>query len=205
MATTLLITRHGTSEHNLDTRVFMGRSPRSRLVEEGRAQARRLAARLARESRPDRIVCSSLPRTAETAEIIAAALGAPPVVAEDGLWELDKGEWEGAMPRPLPAAILADIRRDPFGFRYGNGESYRDVVRRLGPVVDRHIGAHPGETLLFVLHGDVIRAMLHHLLRFPEAHIERFATDPCTLTEFRGEPEAWVLHRFNDGCHLAGP
>ena len=45
--TRILITRHGESEHNLNTRFFMGRSPSSRLTEKGREQARRLGRRLA--------------------------------------------------------------------------------------------------------------------------------------------------------------
>lgn len=36
MTTRIYLTRHGLSEHNLNTEVFMGRSPASRLVEEGR-------------------------------------------------------------------------------------------------------------------------------------------------------------------------
>jgi len=204
MTTTVLITRHGASEHNLTTHLFMGRAPASRLVEAGREQARRLGRRLAREAPPARIVCSSLPRTVETAEIIAALTGDPPVAPEDDLWELSKGDWEGAMPNPPPAAEQARVAADPFGFRYRGGESYADVVARAAPVFDRHLAAPPAGALLFVLHGDVIRALLYHALRFPPERIGAFQTDPCALTEFRAGPEGLHLVRFNDACHL-GP
>ena len=65
--TRILLTRHGQAEHNLNTAFFMGRSPAARLTDQGRDQAKRLGARLAAERLRPRIVCSSLPRTVETA------------------------------------------------------------------------------------------------------------------------------------------
>lgn len=203
--TTLLLTRHGLSEHNLHTDVYMGRSPDARLLPEGREQALRLAARLAREGGVERIVCSSLPRTLETGEAIAKRLGLREVAGEDAFWELSKGTWEGTMPRTrLPDDVQRALDADPFGFRYPQGESYRDVAARVGPAFERWVEASAGLRVLFVLHGDVIRALLYHLLRFAPEKIGDFVTDPCALTEVHCSAGRYHLVRFNDAGHLCG-
>src|SRR5262249_4054661 len=102
MASPVFITRHGQSEHNLETRFYMGRSPASCFAGEGRPQAQRLAERLAGDGRVRHVVASSLPRTVETAQIVATRLGLAPVHTDDAFWELSKGEWEGRMPRHAP-------------------------------------------------------------------------------------------------------
>ena len=208
LETIIYLTRHGLSEHNLKTDVYMGRSPESRLVDAGREQARRLGARLlddglAAEKRVRKIIASSLPRTEETASLIAEALGLVEVETEDAFWELSKGDWEGVMPRwDLPEPIAKALSADPFGFRYPGGESYRDVTARVAPAFDTHVAANPGVPLLFVLHGDVLRALLHHTLRFPPEKIGDFIIDPCSLTELRWKEGRYHLARFNDGAHL---
>jgi broad specificity phosphatase PhoE len=202
--TIIYLTRHGLSEHNLRSEVYMGRSPASRLVAEGREQARRLGGRLARNGPVDRIVCSSLPRARETAELIAAALGLATVEEEDAFWELSKGAWEGVMPRQdLPPHLARALRDDPFGFRYPGGESFRDVTARALPAFERRVRDHAGERLLFVLHGDVLRALLHGMLRFPPGKIGDFVIHPCSLTELTWESGRYLLVRFNDDSHLA--
>src|SRR5262245_15869136 len=96
---TVLLTRHGESEHNLNTRFYMGRAPESRLTAQGREQAARLGRHLAASRPVGTIVASSLPRTVETAELVAKALGSAQVRTEDAFWELSKGDWEARMPR----------------------------------------------------------------------------------------------------------
>ena len=202
-STTIYLTRHGVSEHNTNTAYYMGRSPDSRLTAQGQEQARSLGRRLARLGGVDRIVASSLPRTLETAERVAAECGAVRVEGEQGFWELSKGEWEGSMPRNgVPAEIAAAIQADPFGFRYPGGESYRDVVARAAPALDAWVQRSAGQRVLFVLHGDVIRAVLYHLLRFPSDAIRDAAIFPCSLSEFLHEPGRYRMVRYNDDNHL---
>ncbi len=201
-ATTIFITRHGFSEHNLRDDVFMGRAQESILTDAGREQARSLGARLAREARVERVICSSLPRALETAEIIVGITGVARLHPEDAFWELSKGDWEGKMPKEIPRQVRLEMEAAPFDFRYGGGESYREVVERTSPVFDRWVAAHPGETLLFVLHGDVIRALLYHAIRFPEDKISDFTIDPCSLNELRSEDGRYHVVRLNDSSHL---
>ena len=202
--TTALITRHGLSEHNLNVDTYMGRSPESRLVDQGRDQARHLGERLAGYPRIDQVVCSSLPRTTETATIIGRHIGIDEPQPEDGFWELSKGEWEGKMSRNLAPDLAEALRADPFGFRYPGGESFADVVKRVGPVFDRWVQTYTGQTVLFVLHGDVIRALLHHMIQFPPEKIMDFVITPCSFSEFFLSDKRWTTVRYNDTSHLSG-
>lgn len=201
--TTVYLTRHGLSEHNLRTNVYMGRAPHSRLTDTGREQARRLGDRLQRRGGVEAIVASSLPRTLETAELIAAALGAAaPLHTDERLWELSKGEWEGRMPVDgVPEGDQAALRLDPFGYRYPGGESYADVTRRAGAALDDWLGRLAGQRVLVVAHGDVLRALLHHTMGTPPARIHDFAVTPCALSELQAGEGHWRLICWNDTSH----
>ena len=201
--TRILITRHGEGEHNLRTDVFMGRAPEAPLTEQGREQARRLGRRLAAETRVQRIIASSLPRAMETARLAAGEMGLEEIEPDEAFWELSKGDWVGAMLRNLPPEVAQALAADPFGYRYGGAESYHDVVARVGPALEGWVARHAGETLLFVLHGDVIRALLYHTIGFPRDKISDFAVDPCSLTEFTHHAGRYHVLRLNDAAHLA--
>ena len=199
---TIFVTRHGLSEHNLNTDVFMGRSPASRLTDEGRDQARLLGRRLAKEAAVTSIVASSLPRTMETAELISREIGAGPPQPEDAFWELDKGDWEGAMPRTLPPEVERAVAAEPFTYRYGGGESYSDVTKRVAPAFERWVTQLREQETLFVLHGDVIRALLYHVIQFPQDKISDFIIDPCSITELIRSGRRIEVARLNDAGHL---
>ena len=206
--TRISITRHGEGEHNLRTTHFQGRAPTAGLTATGHEQARRLGQRLLAEqadlpSMPiTHLVCSSLLRTTQTAQEIGTLLGQTPE-GDDAFWELSKGEWEGVMPiNAVPEPEAQALAADPFGFRYPGGESYEDVWRRTAPAFERWVRRAKGGRLLLVLHGDVIRALLYHILRFPPTKIGDFHLDPCSLTEFRQEGERLVMLSCNDTAHL---
>lgn len=151
----------------------------------------------------DRIIASSLPRTMETAEIIAEAMGIDTVEEEDAFWELSKGDWEGRMPRhDLPSDTARAMAEDPYGFRYPGGESYRDATRRAAPALDRWVEMLAGQGILFVLHGDILRAVLRHMMGFPESKISDFVVHPCSLSELHRIDGTYHLVRFNDDTHL---
>jgi broad specificity phosphatase PhoE len=64
------------------------------------------------------------------------------------------------------------------------------------------VARHQGEALLFVLHGDVIRALLYHVIGFPEAKIGDFEIAPCSLTEIIHEAQRYRIEKINDDAHL---
>jgi broad specificity phosphatase PhoE len=76
------------------------------------------------------------------------------------------------------------------------------VVARVAPRFDHWVARHQGEALLFVLHGDVIRALLYHVIGFPEAKIGDFEIAPCSLTEIIHEAQRYRIEKINDDAHL---
>ena len=77
------------------------------------------------------------------------------------------------------------------------------MCERVSPAFERWVALHRGATLVFVLHGDVIRALLYHLIRFPTQRIGDWAIDPCSLSEVEEEPDGRrVIVRLNDASHL---
>ena len=90
-ATRLYLVRHGATQLTAEDR-FSGAIGVDLSVE-GRAQAERLAERLASEP-ISAVYASPLSRTVETATILATPHRLP-VVQRDGLREISHGHWEG--------------------------------------------------------------------------------------------------------------
>ena len=118
----LIVVRHGRTEANASG-LLLGRRLDPGLDELGRRQAAALAAPWWRGA--DRVVCSPLRRTRET----AAALGLP--VEVDERWiELDYGALDGTPLAEVPADVWAAWRAD-IDFAPGGGESLASVGARV--------------------------------------------------------------------------
>ncbi len=111
---------------------------------------------------------SDLRRARTTAEIILAGRGLE-VQLEVHLRELDAGRWEGLtaeeVERRSPRQAAARDK-DPIGFRFPGGESYRDLSEEVVPVFARMMAAAKGD-LLVVAHKGVNRVILCHCLGWP--------------------------------------
>lgn len=107
---TFVIVRHGDTFAPGETSRRIGVATDLPLVESGREQARRLGARFAERGwRFDRILCSPLRRTRETAEAIRTALtDAPPAESSAFLAEIDHGVDENRPEDAVVARIGAE-------------------------------------------------------------------------------------------------
>ena len=146
-----------------------------RLTDEGRAQAAAARDLLAGVSF-DRVITSGLPRTLETAGIVAPGReletwpeleelrgGDPDALPKDGLEEEFLGAFRGVVPRER---------------RFFGGESIDDLFDRVLPALDRLVGDTSWDTALAVLHGAVNRAILSFALtgeRLFLGHLEQAA------------------------------
>jgi broad specificity phosphatase PhoE len=149
--TTLLLIRHGETALNV-TRVLQPAA--TPLSERGLAQAEALARRLA--TTPLRaIVSSDLPRALRTAQVLAAATGAP-IETTPLLQERNFGDWRG---RPYDGITI-----DPLTMREAppNGESADVFAQRVAAALAHVLARHAalGGPLAVVTHGLVIRALL---------------------------------------------
>jgi len=141
-----------------------------------------LAAQLPRDAA---WVTSSLRRTHQTAAAIQAAAGRKAEPArEPDLAEQHMGAWQG---RPREAVHAELGRRHPFWLapattRPPDGESFVDLMARVGPAIDRIAAAHGPRDVIAVAHGGTIRAAVALALDLdPEAAL-RLTVDTLSLT-----------------------
>jgi ribonuclease H / adenosylcobalamin/alpha-ribazole phosphatase len=201
-ATTTLLLRHGETPLSAERR-FAGRGDFP-LTEKGLRQAAAAAERLAARSGIDLIVTSPLVRARQTAEAAAQTTGAP-LQADDGLAELDFGEWEGltlaeasqAWPDEV-TAWLGSVDVAPPG-----GESFAAAMSRVGAAVDRLLAAHQFRTLLLVSHVSPIKIAVCRALLAPPATLFRFQLDVASLCEIDWYADGpAVVRSLNDTAHV---
>jgi probable phosphoglycerate mutase len=151
----VLLARHGETDWNREGR-FQGHADPP-LNDLGRAQARELADRLAREPLAA-VYASPLRRAYETAEIVAASRELP-LRSAAGLREVDVGSWSGLTRAEIETRFPAGYRRWlEFGHGWDDGESYEELGERVLRALLALAAAHDGSPLLAVTHGGPIRA-----------------------------------------------
>jgi broad specificity phosphatase PhoE len=194
-APSLLVMRHGETAWNRERRV-MGTADVP-LTERGREQCER-AARVLAGFGIQRIVSSPLVRATESAEIIGRALGIE-ITHDADLEEVRFGRWQGKTYDEI--ATDPDYRAfasDPVTHRTPGGETIVDVQRRGLAGLER---ALPGERVLFVSHGDIIRSTLCHFLAIPIVEFRRVRIDNCgisAVTLRRRRPEVKFVNMLAD-------
>lgn len=184
--------RHGRTSWNAEGKI-QGQTDIP-LNEEGTAQARMLAARLAGDAmRWDAIISSDLQRARETACIISARLGIPLLPADHRLRERGFGEIEGTTEQERLARWGPDWRRT-----YEGQESDADVTARgLAFIADMREQA-PQRNLLVVSHGSFLSQLLHSLCDgLDDSYICNMSYSIVELQE-----ESWVSLLHNCSLHL---
>ena len=152
----LLLVRHGESIWNAEGRWQGSADPP--LSDAGRAQAAQLA-ELLRDENIDAVVTSDLVRAAETAEIVARALGVPAVVVEARLRERDVGEISGHTREEIELkwpGLLDEWRRGVLT-RMPGGED--DITPRVTAGLEAVATSAEGSHVLVITHGGVIGAI----------------------------------------------
>ncbi len=201
--TTLLLTRHGQTEWNNDLR-YQGQED-TELSPLGRAQAECLAEHL-RGEKIAAVYSSDLSRCRQTAAIVAAPHGLPPICLVD-LREANYGEWQGLTYAEVraryPELVLAR-RRDPLGFVPPRGESLGAMHERVRRAVVSIAERHPSETVLIVTHGGPLRMLVVGLLGMPAENFPRLRLDNCGLTICKSFPKSPVIVTLNEISHLRG-
>jgi broad specificity phosphatase PhoE len=201
-ATRLYLVRHGATQLTAEDR-FSGAIGVDLSVE-GRAQAERLAERLASEP-ISAVYASPLSRTVETATILATPHRLP-VVQRDGLREIDHGHWEGMSRHDVETQFAEEYAAwdaDPFTFAPEGGESGVAVLARALPVIRELVVNHVGQNVLVVSHKATLRLLLSSLLGFDErGYRDRLDQSPACLNvvDFKDSVRARLM-LFNDVSH----
>lgn len=104
----------------------------------------------------DGVVSSDLERARRTAQLLAAATGAPLLEAEPALRERHAGTWEGRTRAEIHAEYPGwiDGGRRPEGW-----EPDAALVERAVPALQRIVAARAGQVVVGVSHGGLIHAL----------------------------------------------
>ena len=186
--TILTLVRHGETDWNSGGRV-QG-STDIPLNDTGRAQARELAERLATEyaGREAVVVSSDLSRAAETADIVAAALGTTVSLRMPGLQERSYGDAEG-----MDAPTFYDTYGPWHAADVPGAETWPVVRERaLAALAEAVASAPEGADVIAVAHGALIREVILFATdgAFPREG-ERLPN--CSATTFRLDGDSWEM------------
>ena len=163
----LTAAQHGESEFNLEGKIGgdANISPR------GEEYARTLPSLVAKSIEDDRkltIWTSTLKRTIQTARFLAKS---PHVVTKlewKALDELDSGMCDGLTYEQIADTYPEDFAardEDKYNYRYRGGESYRDVVIRLEPII---MELERSENVIIVTHQAVLRCIYAYYMNIPQ-------------------------------------
>ncbi|NIP37755.1 MAG: histidine phosphatase family protein [Candidatus Dadabacteria bacterium] len=155
----LILIRHGETEWNKQG-LCQGISDIN-LSEFGKVQASCLSESL-KDSTIDSIYSSNLKRAYETARLIAENHDVN-VEVEDGLREMDQGDFEGqpfVKLRETHGHLLQSWRADPANFRIPNGETLQEVQDRAYNAIKNIRLNNEGKTVLIVSHNFTIITLL---------------------------------------------
>lgn len=209
--TSLYLIRHGEAVSNVEP-IIGGMEGDTGLTVRGVDQCERLRDRLREtgELRADVFISSTLPRTRQTAEIIAPAISRP-ILWDAEVQEMRPGDADGMTIAQLKETYgLPDWDRDPAGVIAPNGESWVTFMGRVARSLERIAREQRGKRVVVVCHGGVIDGSILHFMGLPVVPkpLVQFDTHNTSITHWQqrqreGDPSPrWRLIGYNDYAHL---
>jgi probable phosphoglycerate mutase len=201
-ATTLVLVRHGETDHTR-ARLFSGRTGADpSLNEDGRAQVRATADWLAPLASSSPVLLSSpMRRTRESADIVAARLDLD-VTVDDGLLEAGFGSWEGltyAEVLERDPDALSTWLDDPSHPAGGSGDSLVSMAARMEATRERFLSSYAGQVVVAVTHLTPIKLLTHHVLDMPLTSLFRTEISPASVTVLAWYPDGRPVVRLLNG------
>ncbi len=189
---TIFLLRHGETAWNKQRRV-MGRLEIP-LNRKGISQANRVA-RLLPNLEVHALYSSPLKRALDTAQILLEQ-NKIPMKIEPELTEVTFGWWEGnRYDDIIKDESYRRFLRSPLKSVVPGGETVGDVQKRGLKAIHRAALEIPEGRLLFVSHGDVIRAILCHYLMVPLEEFRRLRIDNGSLSVLEVDG-SWAKIKF---------
>lgn len=203
--TTFVLLRHGETPLTPEKRFSGSGGSDPELSDRGRWQAERAAEALAARGSIQAVVASPMRRTRQTAETVAGRLGLE-VRYEDGLREVDFGDWEGLTfaevreryPDDL-TTWLGSAKAKPTG----SAESFTTLTHRAGVARDKIIARYAGKTVLVVSHVSPIKTLVRLALGAPPDSMYRMELSAASIcaVQYYADGNA-SLRLLNDTSHL---
>jgi probable phosphoglycerate mutase len=162
------------------------------LTPRGREQAEAAGAALA-GIEFDLVVTSSLPRTAETASLVAPG-------HEQEAWP-EFAEWRGGRlsdlePTELEQLFVGALHAREEDDQFLGGERLGEVLDRVLPAFDRLL-ARQWQTALAVFHGGVNRVLLSHALGGGRSYFGGFEQAPACINVLDLDDAGWIVRTVN--------
>jgi probable phosphoglycerate mutase len=200
--TRIILVRHGQTAWNREER-FRGHADIP-LDETGFAQAKATAARIAAQWKPDAVYAGPLSRTIQTAEATAHEFNLA-VQVEEGLIDVDCGEWQGLTPeearRQWPAEFEMFLH-SPKDFVFPGGEALEAARLRAIRRVEELAARHPDQTLVLVSHTALNRLILLSVLGLDSRSFWRIGQATCAINVFEGRSNDLTMVTLNETGHL---
>lgn len=201
--TRFILLRHGQTQHSAEQR-FSGTSD-PELTDTGRDQARRAADALRKFGHIDAVVASPQARAQGTARIAAGALGLD-VVVDEGLRELDFGDFEGltreeALARDAEA--FETWQSSPNNAPPG-GESLTALHRRVSRTREKLQERYEGQTVLVVTHMTPVKSFLRQALGAGPELFKHVFLDLASISVVDYYGDFGVVRCVNDVAHHRG-
>lgn len=195
IATHIILIRHGQSLYNREGASI---SDDSGLTELGWRQAHLVAGWLAQNFKADALVCSTLVRARQTAEVIGQRLGLSAAWLP-GFEETRNSYWQE----------LAQTQDDPLAYWDApwypdthNAPLYTQFRAQIREGLARLLAAYDGKKVVVVAHGGSIGTIIRSL--FGGHHMPIF-TENCGVTHLVWQEGRWRLLSHNERAHLAEP
>ena len=147
----------------------------------------------------DRIYCSDLSRSVETAEIIAVNRQEPVRLVPE-FREINLGKWDGLPMQEVRSRYPEEFEKrgaNLVSYRPEGGESFLDLSARVLPAFELITRDVESERVLIVGHAGVNRIILCHLLGMPPAGLFRLCQDYCCLNIIVSEKDCVCLRSIN--------
>ncbi len=201
--TTVYAVRHGETEWNLAGRPQGHLN--SSLTEAGEMQAR-LVGKSLRDRGIRFIYSSDLGRAVQTAEIIGEALNLE-VQLDSRLRERNLGPIQGLARADIHArypehSALVDSQ-DP-DRALPEAETPREHYDRCVKGATELAARHPGDCILIVAHGGVLRSFFYHTIGIELHEPRRFSIFNAAINCFSISGDSWRLDTWGDTAHLNG-
>ena len=165
------------------------------LTAEGREQAE-ATRELLQGVTLDRVIASGLPRTEQTAALVAAG---HEVESWPELREIMGARLSSIPPAELEEAFVGAFRGVvPNEKQFLGGETIGELFDRVLPAIARLLADKEWDTTLVVAHGAVNRAILSHALTGDRIFLGRFEQAPgCVNVLDVGAGDEWIVRAVN--------
>jgi len=160
--TRLYITRHGQTEWNLEGR-YQGWMD-SKLTSLGESQAQWLGEKL-KDKRIDVIISSSSGRTIATSENIRGKREIQ-IIPNDNLREIYLGQWEGMLYTDVEKQWPEECKNfwnSPHLYKPIGGETFTQVIERVGHEIEKIITQYEGQNILIVTHAVALKGIIAYI------------------------------------------